>query len=90
MSEGAGELTETKFSSNVCVDCVSMKIHTRKIGGCKSLIEWSEIANGKAICELEREFWLVGEKLRVFEKNLEVKGRIWCLDICVVMIIVIW
>jgi hypothetical protein len=89
LSEGAGESTETKFFGNVCTDCVGMKICTWKIGRSESLIERSEIANGKAICELEREFWVSGEKLRAFEKNLEVESRIWSLNFCIVMIIVI-
>ena len=90
LSKGARELTKTKFFDNICADCVDMKIYTWKIGGSKSLIEWSEIANGKAICELEQEFWVSGEKLHTFKKDLEVKGQIWCVDFCVVMIIVIW
>jgi len=90
LSEGARESTEMEFFDNICMNCVNMRTRTWKIGGSKSLIEWSKIADGKAICELEWEFWIPGEKLHAFEKDLKVKGQIWCVDFFVVMIIVIW
>jgi hypothetical protein len=60
--------------NNVSMDRICMKISTGEIGRSKGVSERCKIADGKAVCKFEWEFWVAQQKLRMFEKALKIEG----------------
>jgi len=80
LCEGAGETIEG-FLRQISANCFSME-NTRRFG-----IKY----DGRAMWDLKPEFWVAGEVLRTFEKDLEMRSRTWCLDSSVVgIVVVVW
>jgi len=67
-------VAKLKLLNDVSIDHICMKISTRDIGRSKGVSERCKIANGKAMCEFEWEFWVAQQKLRMFKEALKIEG----------------